>query len=41
MKFGELLDNVDDEKTIMGPHDIVIIPPSFEHEAEALEETPF
>lgn len=39
MISGKLRLAVGDEETIMGPNDIVLIPPDVPHEAEALEDT--
>jgi quercetin dioxygenase-like cupin family protein len=39
MVHGKLRLAVGDDETIMGPHDIVVIPPHVPHAAEALEDT--
>jgi quercetin dioxygenase-like cupin family protein len=39
MVHGKLRLAVGDDETIMGPQDIVVIPPQVPHEAEALEDT--
>ena len=39
MVSGRLRLAVGDDETIMGPHDMVVIPPHMPHEAEALEDT--
>jgi quercetin dioxygenase-like cupin family protein len=39
MVHGKLRLAVGEDETIMGPHDIVVIPPQVPHEAEALEDT--
>ncbi len=39
MLSGKLRLAVGDEETIMGPGDLVVIPPEVPHEAEALEDT--
>jgi len=39
MVSGRLRLAVGDDETIMGPHDMVLIPPHVSHEAEALEDT--
>jgi len=39
MQSGKMRLAVGDEETIMGPGDIVVIPPGVPHEAEALEDT--
>ena len=39
MVSGKLRLAVGDDETIMGPNDIVVIPPQVPHEAEALEDT--
>jgi quercetin dioxygenase-like cupin family protein len=39
MVHGKLRLVVGDDETVMGPDDIVVIPPQVPHEAEALEDT--
>lgn len=39
MVSGKLRLAVGDREMVMGPHDIVVIPPQVPHEAEALEDT--
>ena len=39
MVSGRLRLGVADEETLMGPGDIVVVPPNVPHEAEALEDT--
>ena len=39
MLTGRLRLTVGDEETVMGPGDLVLIPPEVPHEAEALEDT--